>query len=79
MKLNTLLDLMEPGISDLHLIVGEPPIFRSWGKLIRREAEPLTEEEITEMLVGELPERLQARFALDRRTVLSSVTGGIIG
>ena len=73
MKLNTLLDLMEPGISDLHLIVGEPPIFRSWGKLIRREAEPLTEEEITEMLVGELPERLQARFALDRRTVLSSV------
>ena len=73
MKLTDLLDKMEPGISDMHLIVGEPPIFRTWGKLRRSEAEPMAGEALASMIVGVLPERLQTRFALDHQSVLVSV------
>ncbi len=76
MNLNTLLDLMEPGISDLHLIVGEPPIFRTWGKLSRSELEPLAADTLASMIVGVLPDRLQSRFALDHQAVLVSVVHG---
>ncbi|MBB6053097.1 type IV pilus twitching motility protein PilT [Armatimonas rosea] len=73
MKLTDLLEKMESGISDLHLVVGEPPIFRNGGRLARTEAEPLAAEALATMLVGVLPERLQGRFVLDHQSVLTSV------
>lgn len=42
--------------SDIHLCVGEPPVLRSRGGLERLEGEPLTHQQISEMLSSLFPE-----------------------
>lgn len=58
MTLNTLMDeLAQQRGSDLHLIVGEPPVFRVSGELIRRsEGARLTPEEVESLLLPHLTE-----------------------
>lgn len=43
-----LMEAQSRNASDLHLVCGEPPIFRIDGRLERSEAEPLTAEDVTE-------------------------------
>lgn len=50
-ELMTLLtELAEREGSDLHLVVGQPPVFRVDGALVRRESEPLDEASMTALL-----------------------------
>jgi twitching motility protein PilT len=51
MELNTLLtELTERDGSDLHLVVGQPPVFRIHGDLVRREGETLDEATMAALL-----------------------------
>ncbi len=49
--------LVETGSSDLHLRVGEPPIFRTHGEMKRHEAPPLTTDALHALLRDLMPER----------------------
>ncbi|RYG94253.1 MAG: type IV pili twitching motility protein PilT, partial [Alphaproteobacteria bacterium] len=62
MTLNTLMDeLAQERGSDLHLVVGEPPIFRVGGALIRRPDGPiLNNEEMESLLLPHLTATLNA-------------------
>ena len=52
-ELERLLRLMgESGASDLHLRVGEPPIMRRDGDLIRSDAQPMVAEQLDRMLLS---------------------------
>lgn len=51
------------GAADLHLRVGEPPIFRMGGDLLRFEGEPaLSDETITAMMRSIMPEKNKREF-----------------
>jgi twitching motility protein PilT len=55
MELSTLLtDLIEAGGSDLHLVVGEPPVFRVNGDLSRRNDPALEEAQMEALLLPHL-------------------------
>jgi twitching motility protein PilT len=55
--------LVGSGSSDLHLRVGEPPIIRKSGEMIRLEGyEPLTVDEMTALLFSIMPERNKKEF-----------------
>src|SRR5512146_3015072 len=43
--------------SDLHLRVGEPPVFRTHGQIARQEGAALTSDELTLLLLAIMPER----------------------
>jgi len=47
---------IQSGASDLHLRVGEPPVYRVDGKLIRAEGPPIDEDEIFNLLRAFTPE-----------------------
>jgi twitching motility protein PilT len=47
---------IQSGASDLHLRVGEPPVYRVDGKLIRAEGPPINEDEIFNLLTAFTPE-----------------------
>ena len=49
--------LVASGSSDLHLGVGESPIFRTQGKITRQKGPPVTAEGLTLMLLAIMPER----------------------
>ncbi len=56
--------LVKSGSSDLHLRVGEPPIIRKSGEMIRLEGyEPLTVDEMTALIHSIMPERNKKEFA----------------
>jgi twitching motility protein PilT len=56
--------LVERSASDLHLRVGEPPILRTHGEMIRLEgASPLTNGQLERMLLSIMPERNRKEFA----------------
>jgi twitching motility protein PilT len=56
--------LVERSASDLHLRVGEPPILRTHGEMIRLEgAAPLTNDQLERMLLSIIPERNRKEFA----------------
>ncbi len=58
--------LVSSGSSDLHLRVGEPPIIRKSGEMIRLEGyEPLTVDELTALIQSIMPERNRKEFASD--------------
>jgi twitching motility protein PilT len=60
MTLNDLLSAMgKHNATDLHIRVGEPPVFRVGGDLVRLKSPPLTVEQISELLDPLLDERLQ--------------------
>jgi twitching motility protein PilT len=56
--------LVERSASDLHLRVGEPPILRTHGEMVRLEgAAPLTNDHLERMLHSIMPERNKKEFA----------------
>ena len=58
--------LVSSGSSDLHLRVGEPPIIRKSGEMIRLEGyEPLTVDELTALIQSIMPERNRKEYASD--------------
>lgn len=60
MRINDLLAAMgKHNATDLHLRVGEPPVFRIGGDLQRAKSPPLTAEQVDELLAPLLDERLQ--------------------
>jgi twitching motility protein PilT len=70
MELDRLLKLMtDKGASDLHLKPTRPPLLRITGRLMPLEAEPLSMEQLKEMLYGILTprqkERLEERMSVD--------------
>ena len=55
--------LVSSGSSDLHLRVGEPPIIRKSGEMMRLEGyEPLTVEEMEALIFAIMPERNRTEF-----------------
>src|SRR2546425_6300119 len=49
--------LVQSGSSDLHLRVGEPPIFRTQGEIARQQGTPLTADQLELLLLAVMPER----------------------
>jgi twitching motility protein PilT len=49
--------LVQSSSSDLHLRVGEPPVFRTHGEMKRQGTPPLTTEQLELMLLAVMPER----------------------
>src|SRR2546425_3602353 len=49
--------LVQSASSDLHLRVGEPPLFRTHGEMKRQGTPPLTTEQLELMLLSVMPER----------------------
>jgi twitching motility protein PilT len=49
--------LVKSGSSDLHLRVGEPPLFRTQGTIKRQATPPLSAEQLELMLLAVMPER----------------------
>ena len=49
--------LVQSASSDLHLRVGEPPIFRTHGEMKRQATSPLSTEQLELMLLAVMPER----------------------
>ena len=61
--------LVEQSASDLHLRVGEPPILRTHGEMVRLQgAEPLTNDRLERMLLSIMPERNKQEFASSNDT-----------
>ena len=78
MELDTLArELVEKEGSDLHLKVGQPPVFRIYGKLVRSEHDVLTEEGTKQLIYGILNEdqirRYEENFELDLAYTLEGV------
>jgi twitching motility protein PilT len=48
--------------SDLHLRVGEPPVFRTHGTLVRQEGTPLTPDALEHLILSIMPERNRAEW-----------------
>src|SRR5437588_4276785 len=49
--------LVQSASSDLHLRVGEPPVFRTHGEMKRQATPPLSSEQLEMMLLSVMPER----------------------
>jgi twitching motility protein PilT len=63
MELDRLLKLMtDKGASDLHLKPTRPPLLRITGRLLPLEAEPLTMDQLNEMLLGILTPRQKTKL-----------------
>ena len=63
MELDRLLKLMtDKGASDLHLKPTRPPLLRITGRLLPLEAEPLTMDQLSEMLLAILTPRQKAKL-----------------
>ncbi len=54
---------VETGAFDLHLVSGQPPVFRISGSLQKNDGPPLTSHEISEMVLPYLPEPTRTQFA----------------
>jgi twitching motility protein PilT len=54
--------LVQSGSSDLHLRVGEPPLFRTHGEMQRQAAPPLTGDQLGMTLLAIMPERNRAEW-----------------
>jgi twitching motility protein PilT len=50
-------DLVQSQSSDLHLRVDEPPIFRTHGEIVRHGEEPLSGQQLDQLLLSIMPER----------------------
>lgn len=72
MKIDELLKYaVEKEASDLHLTVGEPPIYRFDGKLVPYGEEGLTKESVKELLFSVLSEEQKVRLERDKEIDLS--------
>ncbi|MFO0609051.1 MAG: PilT/PilU family type 4a pilus ATPase [Polyangiales bacterium] len=64
------------GASDIHLVVGSPPIFRIHGRLRRLESDVLAGSDVRRLLFSLLSYRQREQFELDRELDFSlTVTG----
>jgi twitching motility protein PilT len=54
--------LVQSSSSDLHLRVGEPPVFRTHGEMKRQSTPPLPSEQLELMLLAVMPERNRAEW-----------------
>jgi twitching motility protein PilT len=54
--------LVQSKSSDLHLRVGEPPVFRTHGEMLRQAAPPLTVEQLQLMLLAIMPDRNRSEW-----------------
>ena len=54
--------LVNSASSDLHLRVGEPPVFRTHGEMKRQNTRPLSSEQLELMLLSVMPERNRAEW-----------------
>src|SRR6059036_3431144 len=54
--------LVQSSSSDLHLRVGEPPVFRTHGEMKRQGTPPLSTEQLELMLLAVMPERNRAQW-----------------
>jgi len=54
--------LVKSASSDLHLRVGEPPVFRTHGEMKRQGVPPLTTDQLELMLLAVMPERNRAEW-----------------
>jgi twitching motility protein PilT len=63
--------------SDLHIKVGEPPIFRISGELVRQKRPPLTIQEADELLTGMFSERSKGELEARGYTDFSQALDGI--
>ena len=54
--------LVHSASSDLHLRVGEPPVFRTHGEMKRQSTPPLSSEQLELMLLSVMPERNRAEW-----------------
>ena len=55
-------DLVASESSDLHMRVGEPPVFRTHGEIKRQQGTPLTADQLALMLLSIMPERNRAEW-----------------
>src|SRR5256885_16360507 len=54
--------LVQSASSDLHLRVGEPPVFRTHGEMKRQDSSPLSSDQLELMLLAVMPERNRAEW-----------------
>ncbi len=55
-------DAIERKASDIHLVVGRPPVFRIDGRLVPRKTKPISKKELEGMIQEMLPTRQWDRF-----------------
>jgi twitching motility protein PilT len=68
MELKSLLDaLLKSSSSDLHLVTGQPPLFRIYHRMERQEGEALTEGKIEEMLAPYLTPEQQGMLREEKQ------------
>lgn len=61
-----LLDVVRQGGSDLHVVAGYPPVVRLHGELIELQTDPVSADEVRELLVALCPEHARAHFGAER-------------
>lgn len=72
-----LAEVFEKKGSDLHLVVGQPPVFRISGELVRREGgSEINEEMMRDLLLPHLDERQQALLESARQDILVTIRHG---
>ena len=78
-RIEELLTLMvERKASDLHIRVGEPPILRTSGEMVRIEGRPTLENgEVEEMLLSIMPERNREEFSNSNDTDFAHEIEGV--
>jgi twitching motility protein PilT len=58
--------MLERHGSDLHLKVGRPPLFRISGALVPTEMAPLTDEDVSDLVLGLMTPTMRHRFEAER-------------
>src|SRR5688572_25346249 len=61
-----LIDAVQRGASDLHIVTGHPPTLRLHGDLQPIDSPPLSEADVTALLTPLLPATVRERFAADK-------------
>jgi twitching motility protein PilT len=70
--------MVERGASDLHIRVGEPPIFRTSGEMIRHDARGVMENAVVEaMLLAIMPERNRNEYEASNDTDFAHEIEGV--
>ncbi|HLV81214.1 MAG TPA: ATPase, T2SS/T4P/T4SS family, partial [Chthonomonadaceae bacterium] len=70
MELLTLLtEMLQQDASDLHLVVGQPPVFRRDGALVRREGPALEADTMEALLLPHLTEEARTQLTLQHQDI----------
>src|SRR3989442_15216633 len=71
--------LVQSASSDLHLRVGEPPVFRTHGEMKRQATPPLSTEQLELMLLAVMPERNRGEWKETGDSDFAYEIGGVVG